>query len=129
MVLAALDFGNDRRIVTITGQRVAQAQKRAVRRCQHGAVVFGIAAKLAHLRLKRGDDGLALVGAAQKDVAKLCRIGFFGSLAIAIDAVERGGDQRIERADILVVKHLKSFRENSGASIMRCLTHPTSADP
>src|SRR3546814_2168690 len=78
---------------------VAQAQESAMRRRQRRAVVLGLAAEFAHLGLKVGDDRLPLVCAAQEDVAEPRGIGFIGGLAVAVDAVAGGGDERIQRRD------------------------------
>lgn len=60
MIFAAPDLGDDGAIVARTGQFVAEAKEGAVRRGENRAVVLGVAAKLAHFRLKIRDDLLAL---------------------------------------------------------------------
>ena len=127
MIFAALDLGNDRRIVA---SPVSASRKPRNARCARRARCHRPrdAAQFRGLLLKNVDDRLALVGAARK-MSRNCAALALRRPAIAIDTVERGGDNELTRADIRVVKHLKSFRENSGQASCDSFTHPTSADP
>src|SRR3546814_6575342 len=94
-----------------------------MRRRQRRAVVLGLAAEFAHLGLKVGDDRLPLVCGAKEDVAEPRGSGFIGGLAVAVDAVEGGGDERIQRREIFVVKHVNFFRTMSRTTCRRSEEH------
>ena len=68
---------------------------------EQGAVILGIAAEAGDFAAELAGDLAALVGAGAEQLGKAAAVDRLGGFLIAVDAVDGGGDQAIQRADVV----------------------------
>ena len=101
IILTAFDFLDDRLLV-VARKRFLEVHEAAVRGTRNRAVVARITAGRADVGLKVRGDAAALVGHLAEE-RRLVGMAVLARLAVALHAVERGGDQRVGDGDIVIV--------------------------
>ena len=66
------------------------------------AVVFRLAAEAGNDTLELAGDLLTLAGTRREHRAETAVVGILGGFGIAVDAVEGGGDQAVEDANVVL---------------------------
>src|SRR4051794_5688702 len=100
IILAALDLVDDRLLIA-AGDRRFEILEPLVGLAEERSAVLGVAAQPPNLGAQLLHDLLALARPFAENLAEALVVDVLRAVLVAGDAVDRGRDQRVERADCL----------------------------